>query len=236
MNYYPHHIGDYAAATAHLSWMQDMAYTRLMRLYYQSEKPIPVDINRACTLVRAQSKAERQAVEDVLQEFFTLADDGWHQKRCDEELAHMQKKSEKARNSVGVRWSNRTNSERNTNVDTNVLRTQCEGITTNNQEPIANNQEPKKEKTKATPQAAFVRPDWVPAEAWEGWLTMRKKKRTPNTDYALHCAVKELERLRDTGNDPAEVLDRATARGWTGLYPVVGNKAPSASMIPGERL
>ena len=43
MNYFEHHIGDYAAATAHLSWDEDMAYSRLLRWYYQHEKPLPAE-------------------------------------------------------------------------------------------------------------------------------------------------------------------------------------------------
>ena len=94
MNYYEHHIGDYDADTAHLSWVEDMAYTRLMRLYYRKEAPIPADITQACRLVRAQSKEERKAVEVVLNEFFELRDDGWHQSRCDSEIEAYQVRCE----------------------------------------------------------------------------------------------------------------------------------------------
>lgn len=94
MNYYEHHIGDYDADTAHLSWLEDMAYTRLMRLYYRKEAPIPADVAQACRLVRAQSKDERAAVDTVLREFFVLRDDGWHQDRCDAEVAAYQERVE----------------------------------------------------------------------------------------------------------------------------------------------
>ena len=87
MNYYDHHIGDYDSATAHLSWVEDTAYRRLMCLYYRTERPIPTDINNACRLVRAQARDQRAAVEAVLREFFELRDDGWHQQRCDDEIA-----------------------------------------------------------------------------------------------------------------------------------------------------
>lgn len=87
MNYYEHHIGDYDADTAHLSWAEDMAYTRLMRLYYRREAPIPVAVADACRLIRAITREQRAAVESVLKEFFELAADGWHQKRCDDEIA-----------------------------------------------------------------------------------------------------------------------------------------------------
>lgn len=87
MNYYEHHLGDYDGATAHLSWLEDCAYRRLICLYYRNEKPIPADIKQACRLVRAASKQEREAVQQVLEEFFELQEDGWHHARCDAEIA-----------------------------------------------------------------------------------------------------------------------------------------------------
>ena len=86
MNYFEHHIGDYAQATAHLSFIEDAAYSRLISKYYAEEKPIPVDIKAAQRLVGARSKEEREAVETVLNEFFILERDGWHNKRCDAEI------------------------------------------------------------------------------------------------------------------------------------------------------
>ena len=87
MNYYEHHIGDYAEATAHLSFVEDAAYSRLIRKYYATEKPLPADVKATQRLVGARTKEEREAVDTVLNEFFELREDGWHQSRCDEELA-----------------------------------------------------------------------------------------------------------------------------------------------------
>lgn len=86
MNFYKHHIGDYAQATSHLSFIEDAAYSRLIRKYYAEESPLPADIKAVQRLVGARGKEEREAVEVVLNEFFELQDDGWHNKRCDEEL------------------------------------------------------------------------------------------------------------------------------------------------------
>ena len=84
MNYFEHHIGDYAESTMHLTFVEDAAYHRLMRKYYAKEKPIPADLKDAQRLVGARTKEERCAVETVLKEFFFLEQDGWHQKKCDE--------------------------------------------------------------------------------------------------------------------------------------------------------
>jgi uncharacterized protein YdaU (DUF1376 family) len=87
MNYYEHHIGDYAQATAHLSLLEDGVYSRLIRKYYASEKPFLNDVKAVARLVGARTDEEREAVEVVLNEFFILEADGcWHNKRCDEDL------------------------------------------------------------------------------------------------------------------------------------------------------
>lgn len=86
MNFYKHHIGDYAQATSHLSFIEDAAYSRLIRKYYADEKPLPQEVSKVQRLVGARTREERAAVETVLNEFFTLTDDGWRNKRCDEEI------------------------------------------------------------------------------------------------------------------------------------------------------
>lgn len=107
MNFYKHHIGDYAAATAHLSWDEDMAYTRLLRAYYQHEKAISADKRAIYRLARATSKQQREAVDAVLEEFFTLEEDGWHQKRCDEELSRANAQAEANRKVAAEREERR---------------------------------------------------------------------------------------------------------------------------------
>ena len=43
MYYYPHHIGDYKSATAHLTNEEDLAYRRLLEMYYDTEAFIPLE-------------------------------------------------------------------------------------------------------------------------------------------------------------------------------------------------
>lgn len=97
MNFYPHHIGDYLTATAHLSWVEDCAYRRLLDLYYSREQAIPGDVVQAARLCRATSKEERKAVETVLTEFFTLTDKGWTHGRCEEEIEKAAEAAKRAR-------------------------------------------------------------------------------------------------------------------------------------------
>lgn len=126
MNYFEDHIGDYAAATAHLSWDEDMAYTRLIRAYYHAEKPIPAA--QAYRLARAATPAQRRAVDSVLGEFFRLEDGAYRQKRCDEEIARFQDKQAKAKRSAEARWSgHKSQYERNANASDKDMRTHSEG-------------------------------------------------------------------------------------------------------------
>lgn len=97
MNYFEHHIGDYAAATAHLSLIEDAIYSRLLRRYYLQEDALPADVKQVARLAGARSQEELEAVQAVLEEFFTLTDTGWHNKRADEEIARYQAKIEAAR-------------------------------------------------------------------------------------------------------------------------------------------
>jgi hypothetical protein len=66
----------------------------------------------------------------------------------------------------------------------------------------------------------FVLPDWIPLDAWDGWVEMRKRSRVANTDRALALTVKRLGELREQGHDPAAVLDQSVQRGWRGVFPL----------------
>ena len=92
MNFYPFHIGDYASATRHLSWDEDAAYRRMLDVYYTSERALPAEVKKLFRLVMAASKAQRDAVQSVLDEFFELTEAGWINSRADFELASMRER------------------------------------------------------------------------------------------------------------------------------------------------
>lgn len=140
MNYYEHHIGDYAQATAHLSFVEDAAYSRLIRKYYAEEKPLPADLRAVQRLVGARSKEEREAVQVVLEEFFVLEADGWHNKRCDIELAKVQEKKEKARASANARWNGRNASASDPQCERNANASKTHNSRNAHQSPVTSHQ------------------------------------------------------------------------------------------------
>lgn len=90
MNYYERHLGDYAKDTAHLSMLEHGAYGLLLDRYYATECGIPAD--QAHRLARARTKEEKQAVDSVLDEFFTLTDGVWVNNRASDEITKAQSK------------------------------------------------------------------------------------------------------------------------------------------------
>ena len=124
MNYYEHHLGDYAEATAHLSFVEDAAYSRMIRKYYAQEKPLPADPKVVQRLIGARTKEEREAVDTVLGEFFVLEIDGHHNARCDAEIARYQDKQAKAKRSANARWNK---PKQHTEGNADAMRTHTEG-------------------------------------------------------------------------------------------------------------
>jgi hypothetical protein len=61
-------------------------------------------------------------------------------------------------------------------------------------------------------------PTWLPIDAWQGWVEMRKQRKRPLTDRAKARAYKKLEALHLAGHDINELLDRSTINGWLDIY------------------
>jgi uncharacterized protein YdaU (DUF1376 family) len=123
MNFYPFHIGDYISHTNHLTDEEDLAYRRMIDLYYQSEQPF----NDSSTVAR-RIRASVEVVDAILGEFFTFEDDNcWHNKRIDEEIGRYHGRLEQASRAGKASAEARFN-KRSTTVQP-----------TKNQEPLTKN-------------------------------------------------------------------------------------------------
>jgi len=87
MIWYKFYLGEYLTHTTHLSDAEDLAYRRLLDLYYISEKPIPLDMEA----VARKIKLDLDITEIVLEEFFVKGVDGYRNDRCDAEIARYTK-------------------------------------------------------------------------------------------------------------------------------------------------
>jgi uncharacterized protein YdaU (DUF1376 family) len=93
MIWYKFHIGDYLTHTVHLSDAEDLAYRRLLDLYYMSEKMIPLDHE----VVARKIRLDLDITESVLGEFFERTEDGYFNNRCHAEVAKYQHQVENNR-------------------------------------------------------------------------------------------------------------------------------------------
>lgn len=127
MNFFSWHIGDYLTRTVHLNWEEDMAYRRMLELYYSTERPLPADKGEIARLIRAECGRHKKAIENILSEFFVLTDRGYENVRCNEEIEKFKSKSSKASQSARMRWDNREHSDGNADA----MRSHSEGNATN---------------------------------------------------------------------------------------------------------
>jgi uncharacterized protein YdaU (DUF1376 family) len=141
MHYYSFHVSDYIHDTAHLSAYEDLAFRRLLDLYYTSEKPIPNKTHEVARRIRMS--AQINAVQTVLEEFFMfdMENDCWFHKRCDKAIADYQAKAERNRE-VG-----KLGGRPKSNPSANPQETQVVSKHNPNQEPITNNHKPIEKKT-----------------------------------------------------------------------------------------
>lgn len=158
MYYYQFHIGDYRADTAHLSNDEDLAYRRLLDMYYDLEKPIPTDTE----WVSRRLRLDTDVVLRVLKDFFLLQENGWFHGRCDEVITQYHSMAEKNREN-GKRGGRPKKTQWDTDGNQLDTNSQPDGKATNNQEPITNNHKPltSVERTRAT----RLPDNWQPTES-----------------------------------------------------------------------
>lgn len=230
MVYVQWHISDWEAETRLLSPLEKGIYMELLMLYYSSETPLLR--SKFDRITRRYTEEERAAFDYVLSEYFEEREDGFHQVRCDREIALCHEKSDKARKSIQARWAKKPEKRADECTDEirpNNDRTSTE-VLTNNQEPITNNQRIERadalsaqaqapaitpvRRRKTSGVSSVEKPDEIPAQVWSDWLQIRKAKRLPLTKTAWDAMCVEAEKV---GFTPAEAVKHAVERGWAGF-------------------
>jgi len=82
----------------------------------------------------------------------------------------------------------------------------------------------------------FEVPGWVPAEQWMDFVKFRKDSgKAIRGETGARYAIRSLERLRESGNDPAEVLAQSIANGWIGLFAVKNGGNGNGKLTAGQQ-
>lgn len=204
MNYYPLHVGDWVLHTNHLTPEEEGVYLRLLNHYYDTEQPIPEKTDLVIRRLRLGSHEKTVAL--ILEEFFTLEADGWHNLRADSEISAYNEKAERARANGKKGGRPKKSSNKNKDLHGEKPKKTQSVISGNpeetqkkaNQEPITNNQEPITNINTPQPpkggELALAKPDLVQT-VFNHWITVMGKtaatKLTPARRKKVQARLKE---------------------------------------------
>lgn len=212
MHYYQFHIGDYRAATAHLSNEEDLAFRRLIDMYYDTEKPIPLDTH----WVSRRLRVGIDTLVTVLNDMFVHTDDGWMHSRCDAEIAHYHDLAQK--NRENGKKGGRPKKPSGLPVETD---SEPKKSLTKNQEPRTNNHKPIRDKA-----TVVATPEGVSQSVWDDFVKHRKTKKAQVTQTVIDGIAREAQKA---GWSLDDALRETIVRNWASFKAdwVAVKQAPS---------
>lgn len=150
MNFVKLYIGDYLRDTGTLTLAQHGAYALMLLEHYATEKPLPVgrELHR---LLRADSKAERDAIDFVASKYWTEQDGGFVNARAEKEIGRATHQRE-VNQAIGKLGGRPKRTERTTESETDSV-SETEPNRNPNQTPDTR-QENKSERFSAPPPMA----------------------------------------------------------------------------------
>jgi len=134
MHYYQFNIGDYKSATSHLTNEEDLAYRRLLDMYYDSESKIPLDTQWVAKRIRV----EASVIRDVLNDMFIRHEDGYFHARCQQviDAYHSMAEKNRANGRLGGRKKNPVGNPVDTDSQPIAKATINHKLETRNDKPI----------------------------------------------------------------------------------------------------
>ena len=215
MHYYQFNIGDYASHTRHLDLLEDLAYRRILDLYYLHERPL----NGDATFVAKQigMRDDAAIVRDVLNEFFQKTDEGYVNGRADKEIAHYHSKIEQA-SRAGKASAERRLNARSTDEQPNIKQE-----TRNIKQETRNiKQETKKKAT------VVATPEGVSQSVWDEFIAHRKAKKAKVTELVIEGIAKEASKagwlLEDALKETIVRNWQSFKADWVAVKPQMQNK------------
>lgn len=215
MHYYSFNIGDYASHTRHLSELEDLAYRRLLDLYYLHEQPLN---ECSTTVARLINMRKHEAeVKAVLEEFFSLIPGrGWVNTRADLEIEKYHGKVEAASRAGKVSAERRLNKrstvvQPNKKQETGNIKQETEDKDIGAEAPVRLVKKSKHEK--------FVPKQWltnrgVPIDIAEDWLKIRIAKKLVHTERAFEAVAKEAAQANMSLPD---AIEYCVKKSWGGF-------------------
>jgi uncharacterized protein YdaU (DUF1376 family) len=202
MYYYKFNIADWHLATSHLSLEEEAIYFRLINYYYDTEQPIPEETQTVIRRLRLGSYSDTVMV--ILNEFFELSTDGWHHKRCDDEIHAYHLKAEK--NQIVGKLGGRPKKIKDLDVaqekTQTVSKDNPEITLTKNHKPLTKNH------------IKDITPEGVSESIFKDYLEVRKAKKAKWTQTALKGLQREADKAKMSLQD---VIQLCCERNWVGF-------------------
>jgi uncharacterized protein YdaU (DUF1376 family) len=235
MNFFKLYIGDYQRDTAHLSLTEHGAYLLMLQHYYATEKPLPTG-RTLHRMLRAQDKADRDAIDSVASAFWLETPAGLVNKRADEEIAKSEhqrtvnreigkrggrpseRKTESETESVSEPEPNGNPSQTPDTIPPDTRHQPSHTNTFSVSEVVVGgagegDASPKQDARKRAPTPP-KRPDDVDERVWQDWIALRKSKKAAVSETVLRAAQREADKA---GMTLTEFLELWCLRGSQGL-------------------
>lgn len=217
MHFYSHNISDFNNSTRHLTRVERSVYRDAIDMYYDTELPLISDFDRLAKRLLCISDEEKNALQIILNDFFSLSDNGYTQNRCELEISkYRANSSAKAKAGIASATKRQLKSTHVQHNSTRVQQTVNEIELTNNQELITNNCKPItkkniKVKNIASDDELFSGIDQIVVRDFKA---MRLKKRAAITQTAINGIRREAEKA---GISLEDALRICCERDWRGF-------------------
>lgn len=188
MHYYQFNIKDYSFATIRMSLMEDLAFRRMLDLFYESEKPLPFELKRVAKLIGMPDHQEE--IRDVLNEFWQETESGWVNSRANEEITKYQSKADAARVNGKKGGRPKTQKEPEKTQLVNLDNPEKSGSKANHK-PITNNHKP------------IIKDLSVVTDGFNHWWNLYPVSRRKNKKG---CLVKFKAKCKNLNDDQVEAL------------------------------
>ena len=196
MHYYQFNIGDYASHTSRLKPIEDLAYRRMLDLYYLNEQPLNLCLSDVAREIGLTDYLDE--VTYVLNKFFIQTEFGFSQKRIDLEIKKYKlnhkskikagKASAKARQVKASSVETPIEHPLNTSSTNDELNIKHKPLNTN-QEPLTNNQELSLKEQALSPK---VDVDESFEKVWKQYPSKQNKKKALAT-FTAYVKKKKLD-------------------------------------------
>lgn len=218
--YLPWYTGDYLRDTRHLTPMKHGIYLLLLAHCWDQQGPVPLDEQEAAGIANCRSADEIEALRYILNRYFVRMDDGWYNKRMQEEIERANAVSNKRAGAAKARWDARKKLKEISDAASHdasalVLQSSCSNSAMVLDHPSPTpNPIPKPENPKggrdARARATRLPPDWKPSEEEVDFC----RKRRPDLDPSLMGELFANYWQTKPGKDGCKLDWRKTWQNW----------------------